>query len=276
MGLWQRVAWLGVAVILFGASISMVSALANSDPSLRLSEVGLALIGVLALGIGTSVLANAVVARMIAKQVFGVDVAEVVEALRGSSPFRRSDQEVDIKLRLDGGAVRVTAVHTFVVRHSSRLRRRAEFGLYTDIGRWASEGGFESVCGPDGIELRASDLRLTEEHGKVRFKSTYIFDPRTPAPFTVVTYGVFRLSDRLIWTIEQMSGDLRVKIEDLTGLDGEVSIKVNHHREEEIVNNGELEKDRRRDGIRVWDFAFAGAVLPFQGFEVQWRLKMLT
>lgn len=264
---WERVFIVGIVVMLVGATATVL----HQDDSTGLMDVPLELLGIVALGVGTSVLASALVARVFSTQVFGLDVAEAVEALRGSSPFSRSEQELEIKLRLVNGEVRVSAVHRFMLRQSSHRARRHSFKLYTDIARWGSAGGFQSVCGPDSVELRDADLQrhLTEVDGKVRFERIYNFRARTPDPFTIVTYGLFRTNDRLIWTVEHISSDFKVKVEDHTGLNGPLDVKINHHREADIVANL-VRLDA--DGVRTLEFRYVGEVLPFQGFEVQWSL----
>lgn len=264
---WIRVTGLGGVMIVVGAVATALS----SDGARDVGPTAAALTGVIALSVGGSVLASGLVARLVSRQVFGLDFSEAVEALRGSSPLTRSNQSLEITLNLEGDGVRASAEHRFSLHEASYRRKRLVFQLYTDIARWGSAGGFASVVEPDGTVLEGDDLGryLKEESGKVRFEKPYVFHPKAPSTFIVETFGVFRRSDRLIWTVEHISSDFRVRINDCTGLDGIVDVKVNHHREAEIVTN--MSRRPAKQGTTI-EFAYLGEILPYQGFELQWAL----
>jgi hypothetical protein len=264
MKTWQRVFTLGLVVLVVGALATLVA----GHPS-GIVEIAATLVGAIALGVGGSVLASALVARLVSRQVFGIDVAEAVEALRGASALSRSNQLLEIRLDISGDEVRAVAEHRFDLLASASRPKKIPFRLYTDIARWGSAGGFYSVVEPDGTVLSGEGLERHVENiaEKARFEKTYVFHPHTPATFVIETFGLFRLSDRLIWTVEHISSDFKVRVRDCTGLTGQVDVKVNHHREAEI--SAHMVRRESPQGM-VLDFAFLGEVLPFQGFELQW------
>jgi hypothetical protein len=189
----------------------------------------------------------------------------------GQVSCRGLNQRLELKLRRDASGVHVSAKHVFDVVSSARWRRRTEFGIYTDIARWGLGGGFTSVHGPSG-DLVGQELApyLREVGGKPRFEKVYAFRPGVPETFIVHTYGRFRLSDRLFWTVEHISSDFRVTIENCVALPGSIGLKINHHREAQIAGN----VDRwRKEGADVIEFELLGEILPFQGFELQWRFE---
>lgn len=265
---WKRVTILGGLLIAVGA---VATALISDDTS-NVGRTATTLTAVIALSVGGSVLASGLVARLVSRQVFGLDFSEAVEALRGSSPLTRSHQSLDITLNAAGDAVHISAEHRFSLYGASLRRKRLVFQLYTDIARWGSAGGFSSVVEPDGTVLRGDSLKphLKDASGKVRFEKPYVFHPKTPTAFIVETFGVFRYSDRLIWTVEHISNDFTVRINDCTGLDGIVDVKINHHREAEILAN--MSRRPSRQGTII-EFAYLGEILPYQGFELQWLLS---
>jgi hypothetical protein len=205
----------------------------------------------------------------VANQVFGIDIGDAIEALRGASALTRANQQLEITLkRTDDEVVHVVAQHRFDLLTSSRYPRRLRFRLYTDAARWGSEGGFYSIVQPDNSILEDSQLDpyVAESEGKIEFSRMYTFYPGRPSHFEIETYGLFRRHDRLIWTVEHISSDFSVKVIDCRG-EGKASVKINHHRRSEISDSS---RERlTRDGS-VIDLSFLGEVLPFQGFELQW------
>ncbi|HWT94464.1 MAG TPA: hypothetical protein VN238_15820 [Solirubrobacteraceae bacterium] len=230
------------------------------------------LVAVIALGVGGSILASGLIDRVVARQVFGLDVAEAVEALRGTSPLVRSNQTLVITLISEAAEIRVAAEHSFELREASWRRKRLVLRLYTDVARWGSSGGFISIVEPDRTLLEGERLanHVREESGKTRFEKAYTFHPGVPASFTVETFGHFRTNDRLIWTVEHISSDFKVRINDCTGLDGDLEVKVNHHREREVIAN--MTRRPYNQG-RMIEFDYMGEILPYQGFELQWSLR---
>lgn len=261
---WQRILAAGVAVLLGGGLATIL----HTNPPHGLDENALALVGVVGLGIGGSVIASALVARLVANQVFGIDIGDAVEALRGASTLTRANQQLEITLKRTGDEVHVVAQHRFDLLASAKYPRRLRFRLYTDAARWGSGGGFYSIVEPDNSVLAGSQLApyVSEDEGKIEFSKMYTFHPGKPSHFEIETYGHFRRHDRLIWTVEHISSDFSVRVIDCRG-EGKASVKINHHRRSEISDDS---RERPTREGSVMDFAFLGEVLPFQGFELQW------
>ena len=71
--------------------------------------------------------------------------------------------------------------------------------------------------------------------------------------------------------MQDISTDFHVKIVNNTGVKNAFLIKVNHHREKEIL--GRMTTiSKNADGQEVLTLDFNCEVLPYQGFEVMWNL----
>lgn len=261
---WQRIFFTGAGVLIVGALLNII----YPDPPSGIVQHGVAVGSIIFIGIGGSVIASALVSRLIAKQVFGIDIGDAVEALRGTSPLTRANQTLEITLKRVDSEVHVVTRHRFDLFGSAKYPRRLPFSLYTDAARWGSGGGFYSIVEPDDTVLAGSELAkyVTNEEGKVEFRKMYMFRPGRPSHFEVETFGHFRRWDRLIWTVEHISSDFSVRILDRRE-EGGVSVKINHHRRSEISDDM---KERRTKEGHVIELVFLGEVLPFQGFELQW------
>jgi hypothetical protein len=264
---WQRVGIVGGTLLVAGA----IALIAKPSHDHSFQQSLLTLVSVIFVGVGGSVLASGLVARMVSRQVFGIDIGDAVEALRGASALTRSNQTLELTVELAGNGVRVTAEHRFDLISARPYRQRLPFRLYTDVARWgANGGGFSSVVEPDGSVLQEESLRkqVRTTEGKAEFEKEYDFYPRRPARFVIATYGLFRASDRLIWTVEHLSSDFDVRIRDLRGSPSDVHVKINHHRSGDISKA--MGPVRPTGQGRLTEFAYLGEVLPYQGFELQW------
>jgi hypothetical protein len=266
----QRISIVGICVLAVGAITTVVRAEAPRVPM----PVAWSLAGATGLAIGGSVVAIVLAAYLVAHQVFGLDIDEVVEALRGASPVIRQNQTLDITLTTVEDEVHTIAVHKFELLRSSRRSRILPLRLYTDVGSGNRGGGFSSIVEPGGTTLKDAALArdasplVKQVEGKLQFENTYRFDHAVPSKFEIATYAWFRKSDRLIWTVEHISKDFLVRIHDYRHVRGEPpSVKINHHRAEEIIN-GKVES--KTDEGLITQYTYLGEILPFQGFELQW------
>jgi hypothetical protein len=261
---WKRILFYAVPILVVGA-ITTGIALSTSGGF----HTAFWVISVVTAGVGGSLLASGFAAWLVAQQVFGIDVAEAVEAIRGTSLLSRSNQSLEITLTAKSHEVLVAAEHRFDLHGAFHRRRAVLFRMYTDAARIDSAGGFTSIVEPDGTVLREDDLKryVKEMPGKTQFEKTYRFWGNEPQAFIVDTYGHYRRDDRLIWTVEHISSDFKVRVNNLTT--GQVELKVNHHREHQILAN--ILRRPSQDGETV-EFEFLGEVLPFQGFELHWQM----
>jgi hypothetical protein len=270
--------------MLAGAVVTFVHNAGADQFGQNMTEVA----GVVLVAVGGSLLATALVARLVATQVFGIDVSAALEALRGVSHLARANQCLTITLEVKNGEVVATGKHEFDLLSSSRLPQTRDLSLYTDVG---DDGGFHSITEPDGTELTEDELkppvdetevtqdepkRLGEREplvrrldGKVQFKKAYRLRPGTPSRFVIQTFGQYRCIDRLIWTVEHISRDFVVHIVDRRGVTDSLCVKINHHRRDDIVSN--IQKHSDHQGTVEVTIDYLGEVLPYQGFELQWN-----
>ncbi len=222
------------------------------------------IVGIIGLTVGGAMLASALVAGLVTKQVLGVKIRDLVEALRGPSPLARKNQRLDIRLEREGEQIHVNATHEFELESDSAYPRSLPVRIYTDVG---SDGGFERIV-VDGHTLPTPALEKLVDRidGKEQFKEKYRFCPGRKRKFEIQTYGHFRLDDRLIWTVEHVSRDFTVSILDKRKAAKVCEVKVNHHRSDEIDTNAWQPLHEGQD----LKFNFLGEVLPYQGFELRW------
>jgi hypothetical protein len=136
-------------------------------------------------------------------------------------------------------------------------------------------GGFEGVEVKDkhgntikdrnGNQLAFSRDLTTYTDTKAQFKFEIGQDSSYDAlKFEYKTYGVYRLNDRLVWTVQELSENFDVTIIFESGLNRK-NLKgwVNHHDRENIS---------LRDGVdgKAKNIAFTTPVFPYQGFELSW------
>lgn len=249
-----------------GSALSVASS--NLSAATLVQSAGLA-----GVGLGASLLATAVATRLISQHVYGIDVAEAIEALRGTSPFSRSNQTVEITLSRAAERIRVEAVHRFTLHVQGVRSRTLPFTIYTDLGSWGKDGGFLSVKGPDGYEVKGPEIKenTVERSGKAQYARSYDLSPSKPAEFAIVTFGLFRCIDRLTWTVEHVSSDFKVTVRNLVDGHDCLYMKINHHREAEIVG----QPTPTTTGY-ILSYDFLGEVLPYQGFELFWNFDLAT
>jgi hypothetical protein len=71
----------------------------------------------------------------------------------------------------------------------------------------------------------------------------------------------------MIWTVQDLADNFRVRIINHTGRQNVFEVKVNHHREALI-------KDQIKDFPSHHEILidFNAEILPYQGFEIMWNL----
>lgn len=225
-------------------------------------------------GVGGSVLATGLSNWLITKHYVGVDVTSIVQALTSNSKFIRKDQNLEIGFMLNSNnEVVINGEHRFTLCNQGARRSKKSFELYTDLGSWNNSGGFKAVIEPSGTVLQNKSLEtfLHEENGKIYFKNSYDINSMSTASFLFKTFGNYRRVDRLIWTVQDISTDFSVRIVNNTGIKKAFVIKVNHHKEKEILKRVKIINDTG-DSQEVIIIDFNCEVLPYQGFEIMWNL----
>ncbi len=262
---------LNIQIALYGSMMLLLGlvllAIGSAHPTLNLLAIPLT-------GIGASVLATGLTSWLVTIHFAGVDVTSIVQALAESSAFIRSDHSLKLIFTLgENGLVHVRGEHTFTLTNQKDRRSRKTFEIYTDLGSWNNCGGFDSVWEPTGHVLQHEALEqcIAKLNGKTYFTKSYDVNSKSSATFRFDTYGNYRRVDRLIWTVQDLSVDFRVELRNQTGIKDAFLIKVNHHREREILDRLKIVSSHN-DNEEVFALDFNCEVLPYQGFEVMWNL----
>jgi len=223
-------------------------------------------------GIGGSVLAAALVNWVLTRRLETLPIASIVEALARATQFMRIRHEVELVFTLDKGMVRLDKRHCYCLRNPSRFTRPHRISLFDDSPNVQAvpRGGFHTVVEPDGTRVDGEALKryVHTDSGKSVFTKTYDLQPGDANAFEFRSYAYYRLADRMIWTVQDLADNLRVRIINHTGRHDGFDIKVNHHREASIK---EQMKDFPTNHELLIDFN--AEVLPYQGFEIMWDLN---
>ena len=222
-------------------------------------------------GIGGSILATALVNWVLTYRLETLPITSIVEALARATQFMRIHHEVELLFNLDNGMVRLDKRHCYCLRNPSRYVRAHRVSLFDDSPATPSvlNGGFQVVVEPNGTTIEGEALKryVTIDSGKYVFAKTYDLQPGDSNYFEFRSYAYYRLADRLIWTVQDLADNFRVRIINRTGQPHAFNVKVNHHREAAIK---EQIKDLAVNNELLIDFN--AEVLPYQGFEIMWNL----
>jgi hypothetical protein len=261
---------LNIQISLYGIIISLIGLL-----FVALDPVRFNLLIIPTTSIGTSMVASGLTSWLITRHFVGVDVTSIVHAVAQHSDFVRTDHTLELTFSVNAdGQVRATGEHVFTLVNQRGRRATKEFAIFTDQGSGHRSGGFDSVVEPSGNVLQGDSLNayISESNGKSYFVKSYDINHHSTATFRFNTFSLFRRTDRLIWTVQDISTGFRVRVVNNTGIRNAFTVKINHHREKDIVNrittmpmtNGERE-------VMIIDFN--SEVLPYQGFEIMWDLE---
>jgi hypothetical protein len=252
----RKVAWrlllLGVALTAAGLVLGLV--LDERD------DVGL--VATTVIGIGSSIVATVIVARIVTRSIKGISFEDVLDALAGSSPIHREEQRIDLTIEQVDGLVEVSAEHTFTGVPSRRWRA-FEFRMTSSLARWGTSGGVTEALGP--WPTHGDGGIAPEVKERVRTKRA--------ERFVIRSFGRFRERDAFTWTIDHISTDLVVEITCAAELAASLTYRVSHHRATEIETKAKHPDNDRYlppSGRRRITITFEGGTLPYQGFEVRW------
>lgn len=228
-------------------------------------------------------MATVIVSWMLAMQWRGLPIPQIIEAMAKKTRFMRTNQNVVITFSIDNekDRVKVEKRHTYNLRNPYYFKRGHIISMYTDAPCITPDdyGGFKIVDGPDGKKLEGNELKnnIKNKPGKHIFSKRYILIPGDKQDkgdknkFEFVSHDYYRLTDRLIWTVQDLSDGFAVKIINNTNIPNSFKVKINHHREEDMQN--QIEKE---DCIGQICFDFDTYILPYQGFEIMWNLERKT
>jgi len=146
---------------------------------------------------------------------------------------------------------------------------RAILGLNSNLGVDVPlgiklSGGFTEVR-HNGKPVGISD-KIRYEKTKARFIDKIRVNPADKATFEYHTYGLYRLKDRLVWTVQELSDGFTVTVENGTQLPfGNLLYWINHHDREVI----KIDKPFKTVDV----IEFLCPVFPYQGFEMSWDFQ---
>lgn len=226
-------------------------------------------------GIGGSILATAIVNWIFMRQWHGLPIPQIAEALAHKTEFMRTRQEAELTFIVDRGRIKLEKRHKYSVRNPSWYKRTYTISVFTDASRAAlyDSCGFQIIIEPDGTKLEGDKLQafIRKEYGKHFFYKTYDLQPGDSNAFEFRSIDYYRLLDRLIWTVQDLSDGFLVRIINKTGISNPFEIKINHHRDGEI-----LSQLKHLDVAGEIIFEFNSEILPYQGFEIMWDITNIT
>lgn len=228
---------------------------------------------VLLSGIAGSVISTALTNWILTKRFEHLPITSIIHALADRTKFARKDQKLKLEFRLTGDEVVVHAVHTFQLFNPSFTAKRRLVSIFTDAPRWSRSSeptGFTLVRDSGGT-LQGEELKkyLRDENSKQCFEKDYVLPPGDSIAFTFHILERYRLRDRMMWTIQDLSSDLHITLVNYTGRSNPFNIKLHHHNESEVLKQIRTEAIEF-DGREETTIEFDSEILPFQGFEIMW------
>jgi hypothetical protein len=226
-------------------------------------------------GVGGSVLATGITNQILNVRLFPVALHSVFEALAARTKLIRRNHILTLEFQFHEGLVRLTKTHEFVLFNPGASLTK-ELSMYTDTVSWRHEtrGRFTRIQEPGGNQLIGDALvpPLIDraKNGKIYFRKTYHFPANEGAAFVFISEEYYRPTDRLIWTVEDFADDFKIYIHNRTGINDSFTIKINHHRESEIMSR-KMEHIHQPNHEEI-QFGFGTQILPYQGFELMWDL----
>lgn len=220
-------------------------------------------------GVGGSILATAIVNWILTRQLGSIPISSIVEALAQKTEFMRTNQEAELTFTYQDDRVRLEKRHLYYLRNTRHYTRPHRISMFTDTSPASDihRSGFILVLEPDGTKLEGPSLAryVSFESGKHVFRKTYDLQPGDKNAFEFRSVDYYRLSDRLIWTVQDLSENFRVRIKNQTGWKNVFKVKINHHCEQDILDQMKLIEESNEI-----IFEFNAEILPYQGFEVMW------
>jgi hypothetical protein len=224
--------------------------------------------------IGGSILATVIVNYILIRKWHGLPITLIAEALASKTKFMRMEQEAELIFEIDNGLIKLKKRHKYSLENNYIFKKRIELSMFTDSpkARPSDKCGFQAIIEPDGKELIGEALKpfIKHENGKHIFCKEYKLDrghKNNQFEFHSVAY--YRLTDRLIWTVQELSDGFNVRIINKTGIIDPFEVKINHHKECDIsVKKTSIDTG---DGYEK-RFEIYSEILPYQGFEIMWEI----
>lgn len=169
------------------------------------------------LSIGASLIAAAFVHWHLSRNISGIPIHSIIEALARKTEFMRLEQSVELILLLDKDnntpSLRLEKRHKYKLHNPTKANRIKKIEMFTDSSG-LNKNGFCLVIGPSGNQLNGDELQnhIHLINGKYLFKKSYSLVPGSNNQFEFRSAEKYRLTDRLIWTVQDLSNDFKVRI----------------------------------------------------------------
>lgn len=168
--------------------------------------------------------------------------------------------------------VKVRGIHKYKIKNFQKKTLSIPISLYSGLGRGEIEtGGFE-FARIGNVEIRDSALTQRIILNGEQTKKTFNYNELSISPDETVdleyhSYGVYRMKDHLTWTIQELSKDLTLIVENNTDFkNAALYYQVNHHNSFNIENR--IKRQRSKDIIDFHELVFLS-----QGFTISWSFS---
>lgn len=284
----KRILKTGSITIILGVALSFYfSRSSDLDNSAFLAFIGTAFSGV-----GCSLIASALVARIMALKPSERVLKEISGVMKQYAEFIRYDHTLELrfskKIINSQETIILVGEHKFTFKNDQILFSKSKkIEMYTDVGRQCQNindhEGFDSVQIDNTeynykkqLELEKKDMQVEKcfekkPNGKVYFIKNVKIPRKNELRVVSRTFGIYRLEDRMVWTVQDLSKNFKVRVIDNTDCGMPFEFKINHHDEKDIHINPDVTMTHEKR--RVYDIDFSTPVLPYQGFEIKWSFK---
>ncbi len=236
--------------------------------------------GTLVTGIVGSMLATVHFNDLLSRRLMGLPFKTILEALSERTKFIRKKHRLILEFRLKGRSVEVRKIHRYQLCNPGPALKHT-VAMYTDSLSWNNKGatgGFESIV-IGGSRFAGESLKnevSLGNDGKRHFSKECDFPANGTIDFEFTSKESYRLKDRLIWTVEDLSDDFDITMNVHAFGAEKLRVKINHHRSDRINPYKEKAEDvdhATGTKFEVLHFAFGSEILPYQGFEIMWDLE---
>ena len=170
-------------------------------------------------------------------------------------------------------AIKISGIHKYTVQNNSNTPLSVPLNMFSALGRGKnSEVGFEyAKIGNKTIDKEHIQL-YTQRNGDGTLRNI-VHNTSIPAneamKFEFHSYGIYRLSDRIVWIIQTLSDDLVVTAKNNTHFAKRLGYQIIHPHYEKIERDDGIV---RANNTLTIDFGNS-RILPYQGFEVSWDFE---
>ena len=214
---------------------------------------------------------------------------EIFEWFERQAKIIRTHQTLKLTLNMDTmcddamreiHVIRVKGLHKFRLNNVSNVPISHKISISTDLGKKINDAneGFLSVTihNQDDTtllegEILAQCLSTNADETREIFTFTQLIQPGEYISFEICTVGIYGLSDRLLWIVQDFCNRFDVDILNETGSNSSIRYSVNHHQKEEIESSIALKRRKNSDKI-----VFGYPIYPCEGFTMSWDFSKVN